>query len=70
MQLSGFGYVLLVLAVAIGFCMYKESDFFQLKCVISDVDGKRYCVRERNKLGVAADRLAQVNARKIGRAHV
>lgn len=27
-------------------------------CVISDVDGDRYCVRERNKLKVAADLLA------------
>ena len=32
---------------------------FQLKCIVSDVDGNRYCVRERNKLELAADLLAQ-----------
>ena len=63
MELGLFGYLVLALIVAIGFCMYKDSDLFQLKCVISDVDGKRYCVRERNKLQLAADRLAQVNER-------
>jgi len=34
---------------------------FQLKCIISDVDGEKYCVRERNKLELAADKLAEVN---------
>ena len=38
--------------------MYRESDMFQLKCIISDVDGKQYCVRERAKLELAADLLA------------
>tara|TARA_Y100000816_G_C26096992_1_gene580721 strand:- start:937 stop:1443 length:507 start_codon:yes stop_codon:yes gene_type:complete len=32
-----------------------------LKCIISDIDGERYCVRERSKLKLAADRLAMVN---------
>jgi hypothetical protein len=34
-----------------------------LKCIISNVDGKTYCVRERSKLVLAADRLANVNNR-------
>jgi hypothetical protein len=41
--------------------IYQESDVFNLKCIISGVDGKKYCVRERNKLELAADRLATVN---------
>jgi hypothetical protein len=40
--------------------IYYESDAFQLKCIISSVDGNRYCVRERDKLEMAADLLAQV----------
>ena len=40
---------------------YITSDEFQLTCILSDVDGKRYCVREREKLSEAADRLAKVN---------
>jgi hypothetical protein len=40
--------------------IYYESDAFQLKCIISSVDGNRYCVRERDKLEMAADLLAEV----------
>ena len=40
--------------------IYSESDAFNLKCIISDVDSKTYCVRERPKLELAADLLAQV----------
>ena len=49
-----------VVAMIIGIIakLYYESDYFNLKCVISDVDGKKYCVRERSKLSQAADRLA------------
>jgi hypothetical protein len=63
MEMSVFGYLLLLIAVTVGFQLYKDSDFFQLTCIISDVDGKRYCVRERSKLALAADRLASVSGR-------
>ena len=46
--------------------VYYDMDSFSLKCVISDVDGKKYCVRERSKLVLAADRLAEVN-QKMGK---
>ena len=39
---------------------YSESDVFNLKCIVSDVDGNKYCVRERAKLQLAADLLATV----------
>ena len=39
--------------------IYYESDYFQLKCIISEEDGNRYCVRERNKMQLAADLLAR-----------
>ena len=45
---------ILILAIKI----YLDSDYFNLKCIVSDVDGKKYCVRERNKLNEAADLLA------------
>ena len=41
--------------------MYYSSDLFQLKCIISNVDGETYCVRERAKIQQAADILASVN---------
>ena len=40
--------------------IYYESDAFNLKCIIASKDGNRYCVRERAKLGVAANLLASV----------
>jgi predicted metal-dependent hydrolase len=40
--------------------MYYDSDSFQLKCVVSTVDGNKYCVRERANLKNAADLLAKV----------
>ena len=33
---------------------------FQLKCIVSDIDGNKYCVRERAKLELVADLLAKV----------
>ncbi len=40
--------------------IYSESDAFNLKCIVSNVDGETYCVRERAKLELAADLLAKV----------
>ena len=51
-------YILIFLVMVLSYKIYKESDMFQLKCIVSDVDGNRYCVRERNKLELAADLLA------------
>jgi predicted metal-dependent hydrolase len=33
---------------------------FQLKCIVSDIDGNKYCVRERDKIQLVADLLAKV----------
>jgi len=40
--------------------MYWDSDAFQLKCIVSTVDGNKYCVRDRSKLQDAADLLAKI----------
>lgn len=61
MKINIIGYALIVLLFYICVKIYQESDAFNLKCIISDVDGKKYCVRERSKLTLAADRLATVN---------
>ena len=61
MKINIIGYALIVLLFYICVKIYQESDAFNLKCIISDVDGKKYCVRERSKLSLAADRLATVN---------
>jgi hypothetical protein len=43
--------------------IYYDSDMFNLKCIISSKDGNRYCVRERQKLELAANLLAEVTAK-------
>lgn len=59
-KLNGFGYLLIAFVVIIALKIYSESDVFNLKCIISGVDGNKYCVRERLKLQLAADLLATV----------
>jgi hypothetical protein len=55
------GYFLIVfILIVCAYMYYKNSDEFQLKCIISNVDGNKYCVREREKLQAAADLLATV----------
>ena len=66
MKINWCGYALIVLLLYICLRIYQDSDVFNLKCIISNVDGKKYCVRERNKLELAADRLANVNI-KLGK---
>jgi len=51
-------YVLILFVVGVMLKIYFESDAFNLKCIVSDVDGKQYCVRERAKMTLAADLLA------------
>ena len=55
-----FIYIILVFVLFLGLKIYNESDAFNLKCIISDVDGERYCVRERASMQMAADLLATV----------
>ena len=57
---SIFLYVIIAFVIFMGLKIYSESDAFNLKCIISDVDGERYCVRERTTMQLAADLLATV----------
>jgi len=56
-------YILIAFVALICLRIYYESDAFNLKCIISSKDGNRYCVREREKLELAADLLAEVTAK-------
>ena len=56
-----FNVILLIFIIIIVTKLYLNSDTFNLRCIISDVNGNTYCVRDRNKLDLAADRLAHVN---------
>ena len=65
MKINFLGYILIFLIIIICIRIYKNSDYFHLKCIISDVDGNKYCVRERSKLKLAANKLANVNKNLI-----
>ena len=56
-----FNIILIIFIIIIAIKLYLSSDSFNLRCIISDVNGNKYCVRDRNKLELAADKLAQVN---------
>ena len=54
------GYIVIICILLLSFKLYKESDIFQLKCIVSTIDGDKYCVRERERVQEAADLLAEV----------
>jgi len=59
-RIDTLAYVLIFFIIAISVYMYWDSDTFQLKCIVSTVDGNKYCVRDRSKLQEAADLLAMI----------
>ena len=66
-KIGFFGYILIAFVVIVIIKIYTESDSYNLRCIISEVDGNKYCVRERNKLHLAADLLARTtqNLKKL-----
>jgi hypothetical protein len=56
-------YILLVFILIVCLKIYYDSDAFNLKCIIASKDGNRYCVRERAKLELAANLLAEVTGK-------
>lgn len=61
-------YIVIIFIIAICLYMYYvERDTLDLKCVVSNVDGNTYCVRDRKKVNDAADLLARVtvNCKKL-----
>jgi hypothetical protein len=60
MNIDFVGYLLIIFILGISIKIYLESDAFQLKCIVSGIDGNKYCVRERSKLELASNKLATV----------
>ena len=61
MKIGILGYILILFIICILIKLYWDSDYFQLKCIISTLDGNKYCVRERKELNKAADLLAKTS---------
>jgi len=54
------GYIILFSIIGLIIYLYVNNlSEFQLKCIISDEDGNKYCVRERFRIDDAADLLAK-----------
>ena len=58
-DILGYIAIIFILGVCVYIYKYNNGDF-DLKCIVSTVDGNQYCVREREKLEEAADLLAKV----------
>ena len=56
-------YAIVILVVGACIYIYFKDESFQLKCIVSTVDGNKYCVREREKLQDAADLLANISTK-------
>ena len=52
------GYLFVILVVIVSFNLYHYSDGMFLTCVVSDVDGNKYCVRDDKKVKESVDLLA------------
>jgi hypothetical protein len=55
------GYTMIILILIISYKLYRDSDLFQLTCIVSDVNGDKYCVRERKNIKQAANLLANTS---------
>ena len=54
-------YAIVIFVIGVCLYIYFQDENFQLKCIVSTVDGNKYCVREREKLQDAADLLAKIS---------
>jgi hypothetical protein len=57
------GWVMIIFILIISYKIFAESDYFQLKCIVSTVDGDKYCVRERKNMKEASDLLAKTTVK-------
>jgi len=55
------GFAVIITFLCFSYYVYIDGiESFQLNCIISTVDGQKYCVRDRSKLQDAADLLASM----------
>ena len=64
-RINMYGLIIILFILLIALKMYTDSDEFNLRCIVSTVDGKKYCVRERNQVQKASDLLARTTE-KLG----
>jgi len=60
LDINVFGYIIMGFVLLMCLKIYQESETFNLRCIVSGVDGNKYCVRESSKIQLVADLLARV----------
>ena len=58
-RMNMFGFIILLFIILIALKIYMESDVYNLRCIVSTVNGKKFCVRERKNIQKASDLLAK-----------
>ena len=53
-------FIIFFVLAGIALIYFRNFEEFQLKCIVSTVDGNKYCVRERSEVQNAVDLLATV----------
>jgi len=56
-------FILIIFILFVSIKMFFDSDIYNLKCIISSVDGNKYCVRERKNIHKVANLLAKVTGK-------
>ena len=64
-RINMYGFIIILFILLIALKMYTDSDDFNLRCIVSTVDGIKYCVRERNQIQKASNLLA-TTTEKLG----
>ena len=64
-RINMFGFIIILFIVLIALKMYYDSDEFNLRCIVSTIDGKKYCVRERENIQKSSNLLARTTE-KLG----
>ena len=58
-----FVYTIIIFMIFVCGYMYFDRSDFELKCVVSTVDGNKYCVRESARVAESADLLARATGK-------
>ena len=57
------GWVMIIFILIISYKLFSDSDYLQLKCIVSTIDGDKYCVRERKNMKEASNLLAKTTVK-------
>ena len=60
-RINMYGFIVILFIILVALKIYTDRDEFNLTCIVSTVDGKKYCVRERSQIQNASNLLARTS---------